>query len=91
MRTDGMVMVFNHSSEVVLLPVRPYAICPIGQFASIDENDRAYPIALEDVSLTADNVVGYFAENSCNPAGITLVWNEKPASPRNNHCEHADT
>lgn len=91
MRTDGMVTVFNYGPGAAYLPVRPYAICLIGQMASIDENDRAFPIALQDVSLTADNVVGYFAENSCNPAGITLVLNERPASPRNNHREHADT
>ena len=79
MRTDGMVTVFNYNDEVVFLTVRPYSICLLGQLASMDENGRAFSIALEDVNLTADNVVGRFMENSCNPFGLTLVLNEKPA------------
>ena len=78
MRTDGRVMVIDSTGTIREYRVVENAICLANQLAQPWHQKTVKPIAVEDVSRTADDTVGRFYENACNPAGLTLILNERP-------------
>ena len=80
MRTDGRVMVIDSTGTIREYRVVENAICLANQLAQPSHQKTVQPIAMEDVSITATEVLGRFYENACNPDGLTLILNERPMS-----------
>jgi len=78
MRTDGRVMVIDSTGTVREFVVAEHAICLANQLARATRDGTIKTIAVEEVSIHATEVSGRFYENACNPAGLTLILNERP-------------
>jgi len=80
MRTDRRVLVEDSRGTMREFVVAEHAICLTNQLARASRHGGVKPIAMEDVSITATEVLGRFYENACNPDGLTLILNERPMS-----------
>lgn len=70
MRTDGMVIIVSPIGELKS-SIEPYAVCLTGQPVAFRKNGLVYPDTRKQDGLI-------FAEDACNPADLTIVFNEKP-------------
>ena len=78
MRTDGRVLVMDSMGGLRDYLVAENAICLANQLARATRDGTIKTIAVEEVSIHATEVSGRFYENACNPAGLTLILNERP-------------
>ena len=77
MRTDGKVLILDRAGGM-FYDVAPNTICLKGQLASITlDYFLVRPSSPKDVSGNAEEIVGYFAEDACNPVDLTFVYQEK--------------
>jgi len=79
MRTDGKVLILDCCGKGWLYDVAPNTICLKGQLASITlDYFLVCPSSPKGVSSNAEEIVGYFAEDACNPVDLTFVYQEQP-------------
>jgi hypothetical protein len=82
MKTNVKVFILDYNNRGMFYDVAPNALCLKGQLASITRDISRFPVVRpfspKDVSSNAEEIVGYFAEDACNPIDLTFVYQERP-------------